>query len=102
MKTTSLWRTNLDSLVNGLNDKLVTVENVYIETDRNNYLTEDTIWFSAYVMDNLHMDSTFMSKILYVDLINPDNKLKKHQKLLISNGRAKGDFTLNKDAKTGL
>ena len=94
--------TNLDSLVNGLNDKLVTVENVYIETDRNNYLTEDTIWFSAYVMDNLHMDSTFMSKILYVDLINPDNKLEKHQKLLISNGRAKGDFTLNKDAETGL
>lgn len=93
---------NLDSLVNVLNDKLVTVENVYIETDRNNYLAGDTIWFSAFIMDNLLMDSTSLSKILYVDLINPDNKLEKHLKLLISNGRAKGDFGLNKDAENGL
>lgn len=93
---------NLDSLVNVLNGKLVTVENVYIETDRNNYLAGDTIWFSAFIMDNLLMDSTSLSKILYVDLINPDNKPEKHIKLLISNGRAKGDFELYKDAENGL
>jgi hypothetical protein len=94
--------TNVDSLVNVMNNNLVAVENVYIETDRSDYLAGDTIWFSAFVLDNLHMDSTSFSKILYVDLINTDNKLEKHLKLFIIDGRTKGDFTLNKDSKNGI
>lgn len=63
-----------DSMVKIMNKTLVAVENVYIETDRPDYLAGDTIWFSAFVLDNLNMDSTSLSKILYVDLINADNK----------------------------
>ena len=92
----------VDSLVKIMNNNIVAVENVYVETDRPDYLAGDTIWFSAFVLDNLHMDSTLMSKILYVDLINADNKLEKHLKLLIKNGRSRGDFTLNKDLKNGI
>lgn len=92
---------NADSLIALLNNNLVALENVYIETDRNYYLAGDTIWFSAFVLDNQNMDSTSLSKILYVDLINTDNKLEKHIKLLIRNGRAKGDFTLAKNVENG-
>ena len=92
----------VDSLVKILNNNIVAVENVYVETDRPDYLAGDTIWFSAFVLDNLHMDSTSLSKILYVDLINTDNKPEKHLKLLISNGRTRGDITLNKDLKNGI
>ena len=92
----------IDSLVKMMNDSLLAVENVYVETDRPDYMAGDTIWFSAFVMDNLHMDSTFLSRILYVDLINADNKLESHLKLLIENGRTKGEITLKKDLKNGV
>ena len=92
----------VDSLVKIMNNNIVAVENVYIATDRHDYLAGDTIWFSAFVLDNLYMDSTFISKILYVDLINADNKLEKHLKLIIRNGRTRGDFALNKDLKNGI
>jgi hypothetical protein len=92
----------VDSLVKIMNNNVVAVENVYVETDRLDYLAGDTIWFSAFVLDNLHIDSTFVSKILYADLINADNKLEKHLKLIIRNGRTRGDFALNKDLKNGI
>jgi hypothetical protein len=92
----------VDSLVKTMNNDIVAVENVYVETDRPDYVAGDTIWFSAFVLDNLHMDSTSLSKILYVDLINPDNKLESHLKLIIWNGRSRGNFSLNKDAKNGI
>ena len=91
-----------DSLVKAMNDNIVAVENVYVETDRPDYLAGDTIWFNAFVLDNLHMDSTFISKILYVDLIDAENKLQQHLKLLINNGRTNGDLSLSKDAKSGI
>lgn len=91
-----------DSLVKVMNNNLVAVENVYVETDRPDYLAGDTIWFSAFVLDNLRMDSASLSKILYVDLINADNKIENHLKLFISDGRAKGDFALDKNLKDGL
>ena len=91
-----------DSIVTVMNNNLVAVENVYVETDRPDYLAGDTIWFSAFVMENLHMDSTSLSRILYVDLINSDNHPEKHVKLIISNGMTYGDFVLNKNAKNGI
>jgi hypothetical protein len=91
-----------DSLAGEMNNRIVEVENVYVETDRPDYLAGDTIWFSAFVMDNLHMDSTSFSKILYVDLINSDNNLEKRLKLIISNGRTSGDFIINRNAKNGI
>ncbi len=91
-----------DSLVKVMNNNLVAVENVYVEPDRSDYLAGDTIWFSAFVLDNMHMDSTSFSKILYVDLINADNKPEKHLKLIIRDGRSYGDFILNKDTKNGI
>ena len=92
----------VDSLARLMNNNIVAVEKVYVETDRNNYLAGDTIWFSAFVLSGLDMDSTSLSRILHVDLINADNKLEKHLKLLIINGRCSGDFALNKDLNNGI
>lgn len=92
----------VDSLVKIMNSNIVSIENVYLETDRPYYLTGDTIWFSAFVLDNMLIDSTSISKILYVDLINSENILEKHIKLFIRNGRSKGDFVLNKDLRNGI
>jgi hypothetical protein len=88
-----------DSVVSVMNKNLVAVENVFIETDRTDYLAGDTIWFSAFILGNLHMDSTSLSRILYVDLINSENITEKHLKLIIRNGRTHGDFPINRAAK---
>lgn len=92
----------IDSLVTIMNKNIVSVENAYIELDRPDYLAGDTIWFSAFILDNLNIDSTSTSKILYVDLINAENKLEKHMKLFIRNGRASGDFILNRELENGI
>lgn len=92
----------VDSIVKIINNNKVAIENVYLELDRNDYLSGDTIWFSAFVLDDLHIDTASMSKILYVDLINAENKLEQHLKLIIRNGRANGDFILNNDLKNGI
>jgi hypothetical protein len=102
LRPTEIETPEADSLVKIMNSTLVALENVYIETDRPDYLAGDTIWFSAFVLDNLNMDSTSLSKILYVDLINTDNKPEKHLKLFIRNGRSDGDFILNKNSKDGI
>jgi len=95
-------QTAADSLEREINNNLVAVENVYLSTDRSDYLAGDTIWFSAFVLNNLHMDSTSLSRILYVDLIDADNKPAQHLKLIIINGRATGDIALKKDMKNGI
>jgi len=91
-----------DLLVEIMNNNMVAIENVYVETDRQDYLAGDTIWFSAFILDNLNMDSTSLSKILYVDLINAANMPEKQLKLFIRDGRTYGDFIINKDAKNGI
>ncbi len=93
---------DVDSLIKVMNKNIVAVENVYVETDRPDYPAGDTIWFSAFVLDNLHMDSTSLSKILYVDLINANNSTEKHLKLMIKDGRSYGDFIINKNSKNGI
>ena len=57
--------------------------------------------FQRFVFDNLYMDSTLISKILYADLINADNKPEKHLKFVIRKGRTSGDFTFSKDLRNG-
>lgn len=91
-----------DSLIMKLNRNSVYVENVYLETDRSEYIAGDTIWFSAFIPGNRLMDSTSMSRILYVDLINSSNRLQNHLKLQINNGRAYGDFELSNELKNGV
>ncbi len=77
-------------------------EKVYIHTDNNAYFVGDTLWYKAYVVraDNLH--STDMSRILYVELLNPDGLLVERQQIIVSDkGYTNGNFHITDSLYSG-
>lgn len=76
-------------------------EKVYLHLDRLNYLQGDTIWFKAYVWFGFNQVPDTISRVLYVELINPDNKIVSSKKLLIQHGTSFGDFSLDKNLAPG-
>src|SRR5690606_40838520 len=68
-----------------------TPEKVYLRTDRDFYRNGDTIWFKAYLVNGItHMPSD-KSKIVYVELLDPNSGLVAERKLYSDKGVAHGD-----------
>jgi hypothetical protein len=70
-------------------------EKIYIHTDRTDYMQGDTIWFKAYLWFGYDQIPDTASGILYADLISSDGRVILKRKLLIQNGTAIGDFSLD-------
>jgi len=69
-------------------------EKVHIHTDKPYYSIGDTIWLKAYVVNATKNQLSDWSKILYVELINEKDSIKKSLRLPVISGQAWGDFTL--------
>lgn len=50
-------------------------EKVYLHTDKVYYLPYSTCWFKGYIVDAIHHTPSRQSQVLYVDLINPEDKI---------------------------
>lgn len=72
-----------------------TQEKVYLHLDNNGYIAGEKLWFKAYVFKASSLLPTDMSKVLYVDLLNPDGQLMERKTLKVDNGRTYGDFELD-------
>ena len=72
-----------------------TQEKVYLHLDNNGYIAGEHLWFKAYVFKAASLLPTDMSKVLYVELLNPDGQLVERKTLRVDNGRTYGDFDLN-------
>lgn len=82
--------------------RLFPTERVYVHFDNTSYYKGENIWFNAYVVrdDNLH--HTDISRILYVELLNPIGYPVETQKLIIENGQAHGSFELKDTLNAGF
>lgn len=69
-------------------------EKVYLHLDKPHYLTGDDIWLKGYITLGAQNQLSALSNILYVDLIDPANKVVSKSKLLILHGTAIGDIHL--------
>lgn len=69
-------------------------EKVYLHLDKPYYAIGDDIWFKAYIVNNKTQAPSEISKILYVELINEKDSLKKLIKLPVMGGITWGDFKL--------
>jgi hypothetical protein len=69
-------------------------EKVHLHLDKPYYAIGDDIWFKAYVLNTKTQAPTNISKILYVELINEKDSLKKQLKLPLMGGITWGDFKL--------
>ena len=77
-------------------------EKVYLHFDNTGYFMGETIWFKAYITTTTSGERTDLSKVLYVELVNPDGEVLKTQKLYINNGEAQGSFLLEDCYMTGF
>lgn len=77
-------------------------EKVYVHTDNTCYFVGDTLWYKAYVVRADNLCPTDMSRILYVELLNPDGLLVERQNIIISpNGHTCGQFVLEDSLYSG-
>ncbi len=78
-------------------------ERIYVHTDRDSYYLGDRIWFSAYVQLGSFNIPSDLSKVLYVELYEPDGKLLERVSVEIEQGRASGNISFTeKSDKPGI
>ena len=77
-------------------------DRLYLQTDKPLYEPGDDIWLCAFVRDGLSLKPSTKSDIVYVELINPKGTVEKKINLIAKNGKAAGDFALDKEALGGL
>ncbi len=77
-------------------------EKVYLHFDNTGYFKGETIWFKAYVVRTDDGAPTDLSKVLYVDLLNPSGDVVESRKLHIENGVAHGDIKVDSIMTTGF
>ena len=76
-------------------------EKVHIHMDKPYYAIGDTIWFKSYVVNSGRNQLSGLSKILYVELINEKDSIKKSLRLPVVAGLAWGDFILSDSLSEG-
>ncbi|MEJ5994903.1 TonB-dependent receptor plug domain-containing protein [Pedobacter sp. Du54] len=69
-------------------------EKVYLHLDKPYYAIGDDIWFKAYVLDARTSAPTTLSKILYVELFDEKDSLRKQLKVPMQIGISWGNFKL--------
>jgi hypothetical protein len=69
-------------------------EKVYLHFDNTGYFLDETIWFKAYIFNAHTLRSDTLSRVLYVELLNPLGKILETKKLKIENGQCHGNFQL--------
>lgn len=76
-------------------------EKVYVQTNSNLYSPGDTIWFKSSLVNAITHAPDPLEKLLYIDLISPENKVICHQVFRIFFGFSAGCLPLKVTAKSG-
>ena len=76
-------------------------EKVYLHFDQTGYFLKETMWFTAYVLNESNRP-TDISKILYVELLSPEGGAVKTHKYKIEDGMCHGEFYLDSAYLSGF
>ena len=76
-------------------------EEVYLETDRQDYIAGETVWFSASLFDRGSSSISSSSNTVYVELINPVNLPVVQRKVRLERGIGPGMFILPDTLSSG-
>jgi hypothetical protein len=77
-------------------------EKVYLQLDGKVYTTGNIIWFKCIVANACNHVPTSLSKVLYVELIKPDETIYEKKLIKLDKGIGEGFFNLDKDLHQGL
>lgn len=78
------------------------IEKVYIHFDRDNYFLGDQMWFKVYLLDGVNHSPYAKSKVVYVELIDPDNRIVEIRAIHLENGGGEGEFGLDVGTGSGV
>ncbi len=97
----------LDSLrrfVGGIEsfNRLFPQEKAYLHFDNTGYFRGETMWFSAYVVRTDLGSLTDLSRVLYVELLDPTGEVVSTRKVRLENGRGSGSFKLDNLLTSGF
>jgi hypothetical protein len=76
-------------------------EEVFIHTDRNEYVAGEEIWLNAFLLNRLTSKPDTDSRILYVELLNPQNRPVSQRRLLLENGTSPGMLIIPDTVSSG-
>ncbi len=76
-------------------------EKIHLHLDKPYYAIGDNIWFKAYVVNAEKNELSTLSRILYVELINDKDSIKKSLKIPLNLGLTWGDFALTDSLREG-
>jgi hypothetical protein len=76
-------------------------EKIYLQLDRKVYTNGDTIWFKCIVSNASENIPSFLSTVLYVELIGADETIRQKKLIKIEHGMGQGNFDLDKKIPKG-
>ena len=76
-------------------------EKVYLHLDKPNYGYGDTIWYKAYAVAGERHQLSWISGVLYVELLSPKDSLVTRQAVLLNSGMGWSDIPLAHSLKQG-
>jgi len=76
-------------------------EEIYIHSDRNDYISGENMWFNLYLIDRKSFKPSSDSKIAYFELLNQENQPVIQKKLLLEGGFGPGQIALPDTLSTG-
>lgn len=72
-------------------------EKIYVHFDKNTYLSQDTLWFKAYLVNATSLSYSQISGLIYTDIINANGEVVATLSLPTNMGLTWGAFALNQD-----
>lgn len=76
-------------------------EEIFIHSDREEYIAGEDLWFNIYLIDRQSFKPTSTSKIAYVEFLNPENRLVLKKRIMIDKGFGPGQVVLPDTLSSG-
>jgi len=94
---------NIDDITGKFNQycKDVPREEIYIHTDREDFIAGEEMWFNVYVVDRQSSKPSPYSRIVYIELMNMYNNPVLQKRILIENGSGPGQVVLPDSLSSG-
>jgi hypothetical protein len=82
--------------------KSVPREEIFIHSDRDNYISGETLWFNIYLIDRQSFKPSVNSRIIYFELLNTENRPVVQKRILIDKGFGPGQIVLPDTLSSGI
>jgi hypothetical protein len=76
-------------------------EEIFIHSDREDYIAGEDLWFKAYLIDRQSSRPSLNSKIVYFELLNPENRPVIQKRIKIDKGFGPGQIVLPDTLSSG-